>query len=69
MIIKNYTEPELEYFRQNCNFVGPEIDLFQLRSEGISLEVIAEMLGYTNDGIKGVSRRVNDKITKVMTHF
>ena len=68
MNISKFTEYELEHFRNRCNFVGVEKDLFRLRSEGISLESIAEILGYTSDGIKKVSRRVNNKIIKVQEH-
>lgn len=68
MRISSFTEYELEHLRQNCNFVGNEKDVFRLRSEGVSLELIAEMLGYTNDGIKKVSRRINNKIIKVLDH-
>lgn len=65
MKISDFTEIELEYFRQACNFVGQEKEVFRLRSEGVPLETIAEMLGYTADGIKKISRRVNNKIVKV----
>lgn len=66
MRISRFTEFQLEYFRKNCNFVGSEKELFQLRSEGVPLEEIAERLDYTYDGIKKVSRRVTNKIIKVL---
>lgn len=68
MKISDFTELELEHYRNTCNFVGAEVDLFHLRSKGIPLESIAEILGYTSDGIKKVSRRVNSKILKVQEH-
>lgn len=66
MNIKDFTKPELDYFRENCNFVGVEKDLFELRSQGVPLEQIAELLNMSIDGIKRVSRRVNKKIIKVI---
>lgn len=66
MIIKDFTKPELDNFRQNCNFVGNEIQVFELRSAGISLEVIAEVLNLSNDSVKKISRKVNKKIIKVL---
>lgn len=66
MIIKEFTVPELNYFRENCNFVGSEKEVFELRSQGIPLEEIAELLNMSVDGIKKVSRRVNKKIIKVL---
>ena len=62
MNIKDFTKPELDLFRENCNFVGVEKDLFELRSQGIPLEQIAELLNMSVDGVKKVSRRVNKKI-------
>lgn len=66
MIIKDFTKPELDFFRENCNFVGIEKELFEMRSRGIPLEEIADSLNMSVDGIKKVSRRVNKKIIKVL---
>jgi len=66
MIIKDFTEPELEYLRKNCHFVGDEIILFELRSEGIPIERIAETLNLSVDATKKISRKVNKKIIKVL---
>lgn len=65
MIISDFTVIELEYFKDKCNFVGYEQDLFELRSRGIPLERIAEQLNMSVDGVKKISRKVNNKITKV----
>lgn len=69
MIISDFTKFELDLFRDNCNFVGSERDIFDLRSQGISLERIAETLNLSIDGAKRISRKVNSKIIKVKTHF
>lgn len=66
MIVANFTVPELNFLRDNCNFVGNEIDVFELRSRGIPLEEIAETLNMSAEGIKKVSRKVNSKITRVL---
>ena len=66
MIISDFTNVELETLRKQCNFVNAERDVFELRSQGLSLEEVAEVLGYTVDGIKGVSKKVNRKIYKVL---
>ena len=66
MIIADFTVPELNYLRQNCNFVGLEIRVFELRSQGVSLEEIAETLNMSVDGVKKISRKVNNKIIKVL---
>lgn len=66
MRIADFTVPELDYFREKCNFVGVEAQVFELRSQGIPLEEIAELVNMSVDGVKKVSRRVNKKIIKVL---
>ena len=66
MKVSEFTEPELNYLRLHCNFVGSERTVFELRSKGISLEEIAEQTEYSHDGIKKISRRVNNKIIRVL---
>ena len=69
MIISDFTKPELDLFRSNCNFVGCEKDIFDLRSQGVPLETIAESLNLSVDGAKRISQKVNKKIIKVLSHF
>lgn len=66
MVVSSFTVPELNYLRDNCNFVGTESDVFEMRSKGIPLEEIAEILNMSAEGIKKVSRKVNNKITRVL---
>lgn len=71
MVISDFTKPELDFFREYCNFVGAERMLFELRSEGVPLEEIAETLNLTADGVKKKSQKVNRKIStllSLMTH-
>ena len=66
MVVADITVPELTFLRNNCNFVGNELKVFELRSQGISLEEIAERLDMSVEGIKKVSRKVNNKISRVL---
>ena len=66
MIIKDFTEPELDKFRKLCHFVGDEIFVFEYRSQGIPLEQIAEILNLSVDGVKKISRKINKKIIRVL---
>jgi len=66
MVVSDFTVPELEHFRANCNFVGNERTVFELRSQGIPLERIAEQLNMSYEGIKKVSRKVTQKINRVL---
>ena len=65
MIISDFTEIELDRFRDCCNFVSNEACVFEMRSHGMSLEEIAEVLNMSVDGIKKISRKVNKKIARI----
>ena len=65
MTVSDFTIPELNYLRLNCNFVGLEIEVFELRSQGFPLEQIAEYLNMSVEGVKRISRKVNSKIKRV----
>ena len=43
MKISDFTLPEIEYFRKNCNFVNLEIEVFERRAKGIPLEEIGNI--------------------------
>nr|DAM30923.1 MAG TPA: ECF sigma factor [Bacteriophage sp.] len=66
MKISDFTLPEIEYFRANCNFVNLEIEIFEGRTKGIPLEEIAENLNISYDYARHISRCVNKKILKVI---
>lgn len=66
MVISDFTGRELDYFRFACNFVGTEKDVFELRSQGLPLELIAEMLDMSVGGVKRISGKVNKKIGRVL---
>ncbi len=68
MVVSDFTNIELNFFRDNCNFVGNENQVFEMRSQGISLEEIAEQLNMSVEGIKRISRKVNRKITVVLDY-
>lgn len=66
MTISDFTKPELDYFRENCNFVNLEIELFEKRSKGETLEKIAEDLNISVDYARKISQKVNKKIIKIL---
>lgn len=65
MKICDYVKPELDYFRENCNFVNLERDIFEQRAKGIPLEEIAETLNISADTARKISQKVNRKIGRV----
>ena len=65
MKIYDFTMPELNYFRDNCNFTDEEKMLFEYRAKNIPLEYIAEIMNISISTAKRISRRVNNKIIKL----
>lgn len=66
MNIADFTVPEIEYFRKNCNFVGLEKDLFEMRVNGNTLDEISEALNISRDWAGKLIQKVNRKIIKVL---
>lgn len=65
MKIYDFTQPELRFFRDNCNFTEDEIILFEHRSKGVPLEECAELMNVSLATVKRLSKRVNNKIIRV----
>lgn len=65
MNINSFTVPELNYFREYCNFTRDERMLFEYRVQEYSLEMCAELMNVSVSTVKRISRRVNSKIIKV----
>ena len=66
MVISDFTKSELDYFRENCNFVNYEIIVFNERANGVPLERIAEQLNISYDYVRHLSRKINKKIISVL---
>lgn len=66
MTISDFTVPELNYLRSNCNFVNLELKIFEMRAKGIPLEEIAEEIDISYDYARQISRKVNKKILKIL---
>ena len=65
MKIYDFTVPELNYFRDYCNFTEDERVLFEYRAKNIPLETCAEIMNVSLYTAKRISKRVNSKIVKV----
>lgn len=61
----DFTVPELNYFREYCNFTEEERMLFDYRSKNIPLETCAEIMNVSISTINRISKRINKKIEKV----
>lgn len=65
MKIYDFTVPELDFFRAQCNFTTEERALFDMRSANIPLEQCAENMNVSLSTIKRISKKVNSKIIRV----
>ena len=65
MKIYDFTVPELNYFREYCNFTEDERVLFEYRSKNIPLETCAEIMNVSLSTIKRMNKKIQNKIIKV----
>lgn len=66
MVIADFTKPEIDYLKENCNFVNLELLVFEMRSSGKTLDCIAEELNISIDYARKISQKVNKKIIRVL---
>lgn len=66
MLIKDFTLPELEYFRENCNFTEDELAYFNYRARGMSNVYIALEMNISESTVSRLARKVKSKILKVI---
>lgn len=66
MKICDFTMPELERFRKECNLTKDERLLFELRAKDIPLEQCAEIMNLSISAIKAKSQKINSKIKRVL---
>lgn len=67
MKICDFTVPELEKFRKECNLTKDERLLFELRAEDIPLEQCAEIMNLSISAVKAKSQKINSKIRRVLS--
>lgn len=65
MKIYDFTLPELNYFREYCNFTADELTLFDYRAAHYPLEQCAELMNVSVATVKRISGRVNKKVKRV----
>ena len=59
-------EPELEYFRQTCNFSENELMYFNLRARDKSNVQISLEMNISEPQVSKLARRVKDKMKRVL---
>ena len=66
MEIYDFTEPELEFFRNQCNFTPEEKEYFELRSKDRKNYQIAMDMCVSESKVYSLARKVKSKIKRVV---
>lgn len=66
MLIRDFTVPELDRFRELCNFTDDELQYFNLRSKDKSNVQIAMEMKVSEPQVSKLARRVKSKIKRVL---
>lgn len=66
MKICDFTKPELDRFRKDCNFTDIERQCFELKAKDKTNTQLSMELNVSESTISVVMRRVRTKITRVL---
>ena len=66
MKLRDFTVPELNRFRELCNFTDDEIQYFNLRSKDKSNIQIAFEMNISESQVSKLAKRVKSKIKRVI---
>ena len=72
MKMRNFVKVDFDFYREQCNFIGAETEVFEMRRQGMSLDQIADAKfdeGYTYDDIKKISSAIHEKMKRVQEYF
>ena len=66
MKIRDFTVPELNRFRELCNFTEDELTYFNLRAQDKSNVQIAMAMSVSEPQVSKLARRVKNKMIRVL---
>lgn len=66
MQIYDFTVPELEVFRELCNFTPQELEYFNLRAKCKSNVQISLEMNVSESQVSKLARKVKDKIKRII---
>jgi DNA-binding CsgD family transcriptional regulator len=66
MQVYDFTKPELDMFRELCNFTPDELEYFNLRSQYKSNVEIALTMNVSESKVSKLARKVKSKILRVI---
>ena len=66
MLIRDFTVPELDRFRELCNFTNDELQYFNLKAKDKSNVQIAMEMNVSEPQVSKLAKRVKSKILRVI---
>ena len=66
MKLKDFTVPELNRFRQLCNFTSEELEYFELKAKDKSNVEIALAMSISESKVSTLAKKVKSKIIRVI---
>ena len=66
MKIRDFTVPELNRFRELCNFTDEEMTYFNLRAKDKSNVEIAMKMNVSEPQVSKLAKRVKDKMKRIL---
>lgn len=66
MQLYDFTVPELNRFRELCNFTPDELEYFELRSKGYSNIEISLKMSVSDSKVSKLAKKVKSKIIRIV---
>ena len=66
MQVYDFTVPELDMFREKCNFLDDELEYFNLRARGMSNVQIALEMHVSESKVSKLARKVKSKMLRIL---
>lgn len=66
MKIRDFTKPELDMFRENCNFSDSELEYFNLRAKDKSNVEISLAMNISTAQVSKLAKRVKSKMKRTL---
>lgn len=66
MKIRDFTVPELDLFREKCNFTDEELEYFNLRAKDKSNSEISYLMNVSEAKVSVLAKRVKKKMIRIL---
>lgn len=66
MKLRDFTKPELDKFRELCNFTNDELEYFNLRASDLSNIQIAFEMNVSEAQVSKLAKRVKSKMKRII---